>query len=171
MSHNSSPGKTSLRSLLPFSLVLLLIPIAIALPGRSSPGKKSASDEPWTTAQTIHPAALAAELKAGKEPSPTVIYVGVRTLYLGAHVPGALFHGPGSSSEGITDLKSYAAKLPRDSNIVLYCGCCPLEHCPNIRPAFRALQEMGFKNLRVLILPTSFAVDWVEKGYPVQKGS
>jgi hypothetical protein len=30
---------------------------------------------------------------------------------------------------------------------------------------------MGFSNLRVLVLPTSFAVDWVGKGYPMEKGS
>jgi hypothetical protein len=29
---------------------------------------------------------------------------------------------------------------------------------------------MGFKRIRVLILPDSFAKDWAEKGYPMQKG-
>jgi hypothetical protein len=24
--------------------------------------------------------------------------------------------------------------------------------------------------LRVLVLPTNFATDWVDKGYPIQKG-
>jgi hypothetical protein len=24
--------------------------------------------------------------------------------------------------------------------------------------------------VRVLVLPTSFATDWVDKGYPIQKG-
>jgi len=43
--------------------------------------------------------------------------------------------------------------------------------CPNLRPAFTALQGMGIGRLRVLLLPTSFHVDWSEKGYPVQKGS
>jgi len=30
---------------------------------------------------------------------------------------------------------------------------------------------MGFTRLRVLILPASFAKDWVEKGYPIEKSS
>jgi hypothetical protein len=30
---------------------------------------------------------------------------------------------------------------------------------------------MGFANLRVLVLPHDFATDWVEKGYPVEKGA
>ena len=29
---------------------------------------------------------------------------------------------------------------------------------------------MGFNNLRVLVLPTNFATDWVGKGYPMEKG-
>ena len=44
-----------------------------------------------------------------------------------------------------------------------------LEKCPNLRPAFSALREMGFTKLRVLLLPTSFEKDWVEKGYPVER--
>jgi thiosulfate/3-mercaptopyruvate sulfurtransferase len=127
--------------------------------------------DPWTAAQTVQPAQFAAELRLEKNLHPLVIYVGVRTLFNGGHIPGAVYYGAGSAEQGIDDLKKYAATLLRNSDIVLYCGCCPLEKCPNLRPAFSALQEMGFARLRVLLLPTSFNVDWVEKGYPVQKGS
>src|SRR5205085_1092824 len=82
------------------------------------------------------PAQLAEELKLEKDPSPTIIYVGVRTLYNGGHIPGALFYGPGSTEQGIADLKKYAATLPKNSDVVLYRGCCPLEKCPNLRPTF-----------------------------------
>jgi hypothetical protein len=44
-------------------------------------------------------------------------------------------------------------------------------HCPNIRPAFEALQAMGFKHLRVLVLPTDLAKDWIGAGYATEKGS
>jgi len=33
-----------------------------------------------------------------------------------------------------------------------------------------ALSSMGFKKLRVLVLPTSFAADWANKEFPLQKG-
>ena len=127
--------------------------------------------DPWTAAQTVQPAELVAELQQEKDPHPLVIYVGVRTLYDGGHIPGAAFYGPGSTEQGIGNLKKYAATLPKNSSVVLYCGCCPLEKCPNLRPAFSALKDMGFARLRVLILPTSFNTDWAEKGYPVQKSS
>ena len=119
----------------------------------------------------MQPAQLIAELQEEKDPHPLIIYVGTRTLYNGGHIPGALFYGPGSTERGIADLKKYAATLPENSDVVLYCGCCPLEKCPNLRPAFTSLKDMRFARLRVLLLPTSFNTDWVEKGYPVKKGS
>jgi thiosulfate/3-mercaptopyruvate sulfurtransferase len=128
-------------------------------------------DDPWTAAQTLQPAQLVIELQQEKDPHVLVIYVGVKTLYNGGHIPGAVYYGPGSAEQGISDLKKYAAALPKNSDVVLYCGCCPLEKCPNLRPAFTALKDLGFARLRVLILPTSFNTDWAEKGYPVQKGS
>jgi len=127
-------------------------------------------DEPWTAKQTVEPADLAKELQQEKDPYPTLIYVGVKALYEGAHIPGAVFYGPGSSEQGLAELRKFAETLPKNSDVVLYCGCCPLEKCPNLRPAFAALQSSGFARLRVLILATSFNVDWVEKGYPVHKG-
>jgi thiosulfate/3-mercaptopyruvate sulfurtransferase len=130
-----------------------------------------ASSDPWTPSQTVRAQELASELQLVKDPHVLVIYVGVQTLYNGGHIPGAIFHGPGSTEQGITELRDYAKTLPKNSDVVLYCGCCPLERCPNLRPAFTALKEMGLARLRVLILPTSFNADWVEKGYPVQKGS
>jgi len=129
------------------------------------------SAEPWTSAQVLHAADLVPELASAKDAnSPITIYVGFRTLFEGGHVPEASFHGTASTEKGLADLKKWAATLPRSSNLVIYCGCCPFDRCPNIRPAYTALHEMGFTHVRVLVLPTSFAADWVEKGYPIQKG-
>jgi thiosulfate/3-mercaptopyruvate sulfurtransferase len=127
--------------------------------------------DPWTPQETAQPADFAKELRQEKDPYPIVIYVGVRALYEGAHIPGAVFYGPGSTDQGLAELKKFAATLPKNSNVVLYCGCCPLEKCPNLRPAFTALKENGFARLRVLMLPTSFNADWVENGLPVHQGA
>ena len=155
------------RSLSRVLSILTALALFLAVPAVPS---SAAPTDPWTTGQTISPADFAKELQK-KDPSLKIIYVGVRTLYEGAHIPGAIFLGPGSKEEGIADLKKFAATLPKDSNVVIYCGCCPLDRCPNLRPAFSALRDMGFTRLRALILPTSFAADWIEKGYPVEKGS
>jgi hypothetical protein len=155
------------RSLSRMLFLLTALALLLAVPAVPS---SAVPTDPWTTGQTISPADFATELQK-KDPSLKIIYVGVRALYEGAHIPGAIFRGPGSKEEGIADLKKFAAALPKDSNVVIYCGCCPLDRCPNLRPAFSALREMGFTRLRALILPTSFAADWVEKGYPIEKGS
>jgi hypothetical protein len=76
----------------------------------------------------------------------------------------------GSSPEGIQKLRNRVKNLPKSRSIVLYCGCCPWDRCPNVKPAFDELQKLGFKNLKVLHIPQNFGVDWVEKGLPVQKG-
>jgi thiosulfate/3-mercaptopyruvate sulfurtransferase len=127
--------------------------------------------EPWTNAQVLHAADLVRELGTAKdETAPTIIYVGFRTLFEGGHIPGATLHGTASKDEGLVELKKWLATRPKSTNLVIYCGCCPFDRCPNIRPAYTALHEMGFTRVRVLVLPTSFAADWVEKGYPMRKG-
>ena len=126
--------------------------------------------DPWTEAQVLHAVDLTPEIAGAKdEHSPTVIYVGFRTLFEGGHIPHASFHGTASKEEGLAELKKWIATLPRSTDLVIYCGCCPFNRCPNIRPAYTALHEMGFTHVRVLVLPTSFAADWVEKGYPMEK--
>jgi thiosulfate/3-mercaptopyruvate sulfurtransferase len=127
------------------------------------------SADPWSSAQTVQPADFAKELSSGKS-SPTILFVGFQRLYTAGHIKGAQYHGSGGRPEGVAEIKSWAAPLPRFTNLVIYCGCCPMEKCPNIRPAFSALRDMGFTNLRVLILPASFAVDWADKGLPYDKG-
>ncbi len=142
-----------------------------AQPAANSPADAPA--DPWTSAQTVQPEEFVKELGETKAPAaerPVVACVGFHILYEGGHIPGATFHGPGSKEEGLADLKKWAQGLPRSSNVVIYCGCCPIVRCPNLRPAFTALHDMGFTHLRVLLLPQNFATDWAGKGYPVEKG-
>lgn len=146
----------------------------VLISGRSSASGQAAESaraaDPWTPGQTIEPAALAKEISGPTSQRPKVVCVGFHTLYEGARVPGAVFRGPAMNSAGIADLKKWAAPLPRSAELVVYCGCCPLTHCPNVRPAFEALRAMGFTRLKVLLLPHDFAHDWVQPGYAVAKG-
>ena len=146
---------------------LLAITCLIAL---ASPASLQADLDPWTKAQTVQPADLEKELGNSKS-APTVVFVGFKRLYSAGHIKGAEYHGTAGSEEGLKELTTWAAALPRSTNLVIYCGCCPLERCPNIRPAFKALQGLGFKNLRVLLLPQDFATDWAGKGLPYDKGN
>ena len=133
-------------------------------------GDEKKSPDPWPASQILQASSLASELAAKGADQPTVVYVGFRTLFAGGHITGASFNGTASTEEGLNNLKEWVEHLPRSTNLVIYCGCCPFEKCPNIRPAYTALDNMGFKKVRVLVLPTNFATDWVDKGYPTQKG-
>jgi len=35
--------------------------------------------------------------------------------------------------------------------------------------AYDALVELGFTNVRAMVIPDNFGTDWVDKGYPVAR--
>jgi rhodanese-related sulfurtransferase len=109
---------------------------------------------------------LAERMKTAK---PLVIHIGFNVLYRSAHIANTAYAGPGSKPEGLEDLKKLVAGEPKDREIVIYCGCCPWEKCPNIRPAFAALREMGFTRVSALYVPETLAKDWIDKGFPTEK--
>jgi hypothetical protein len=149
---------------------VLLVALLATPAGRTIVVASDRLVDPWTPEQTVQPAALAKELADSKPTDkPVVVCVAPHALYLGGHIPGALYHGAGSTPEGIDDLKKWAQPLARSANIVIYCGCCPMDHCPNLRPAFTALRAMGFTHVRALLIPTNFYTDWVIPGYPYEK--
>jgi thiosulfate/3-mercaptopyruvate sulfurtransferase len=120
--------------------------------------------DPWTNKDLVQPEQVAKDLK-----SSLVMHVGFPVLYRATHITGTQYAGPGSKAEGIADLKKAVAGEPRDREIVLYCGCCPWDKCPNIRPAFAALHEMGFTKVKAMVIPENLKTDWIDKGYPTEK--
>jgi thiosulfate/3-mercaptopyruvate sulfurtransferase len=114
----------------------------------------------------VQPKDLAAQLQ-GSKAKPALFYVGYKSMFR-KHIPAAVFAGPGSGA-GLALLKAAAADLPRGGDMVIYCGCCPYNECPNVKPAFELLKEMGFTKVRVLMIPTNFASDWIDQGYPIEQ--
>jgi thiosulfate/3-mercaptopyruvate sulfurtransferase len=95
-----------------------------------------------------------------------ILYTGPNVLFRSKHIPGAVYAGPGSNADGLALLKREGGKLAHDREIVIYCGCCPWDRCPNIAPAMAVLKEMGFTKVKALYLGTGFKADWIDKGYP-----
>ena len=118
----------------------------------------------------VQPKELAGQL-AGHRAAVTVLCVGPNVLYRSKHIPGAIYAGPANRPEGLELLKAETAKLPRDREIVLYCGCCPWDHCPNMRPAIELMRQMGFTHVRALYVPDNFKADWIDQVYPVEEGA
>ncbi len=101
---------------------------------------------------------------------PLVLQVGSHVLFSQAHIAGSEYAGPGSQEAGRALLQQRVAPLPRSTFIVIYCGCCPWERCPNIGRAFKLLHDLGFINVKALYIADNFGTGWVDKGYPVERG-
>jgi len=146
---------------------LVLVPWLLVI--LAGPSSLEAGSEPWTEGQLISPETLHQRLASAKSGRPVILQVGFRVLYQQGHIPGSQYAGPASKPDGLADLKKRLQGLPRHQDIIIYCGCCPWHDCPNIRPAFKALKEMGFTRVKVLSIPDTFFADWGKKGYPIEK--
>ena len=117
---------------------------------------------PWTPGELMEPATLAKAIADSSAKQPVIFDIGP----VGG-IPGSIHIGPGGEAASQDKLRAELAKLPKDAEVVIYCGCCPYSRCPNVRPAFNILKEMGFKNGKLLDLKDNMKQDWIDKGYPV----
>ncbi len=123
--------------------------------------------DPWAESELLLPSVLAAQLKTF-DPARHIVYVGSASSYKSTHIPRAVLGGPANKQRGLDLLTEAVKKIPRDAEIVIYCGCCPFVRCPNIRPAYRALKEMGYLHIKVVQMNTNLRTDWIGKSYPVE---
>jgi hypothetical protein len=121
------------------------------------------SPENWTNNELTKPSALAATLKANKD-VPVIFSVGPSAV-----IPNSIDIGMVKDEKNLDEFKKQLSNLPGSTNILIYCGCCPYEHCPDVRPAIAALQSMKFTNYHLLDLPHNIKTDWIAKGYPVKE--
>jgi thiosulfate/3-mercaptopyruvate sulfurtransferase len=121
-------------------------------------------------AQLVQPQQLSQLLHAPAAQRPLILQVGSRVMYNEAHIPGSEYAGPAALPQGIDLLRTRVHSLPHNRFIVLYCGCCPWSHCPNVGPAYKLLHDLGFTRVKVLYLADNFGSDWVNQGLPVERG-
>lgn len=124
---------------------------------------QNTNPENWTADQLIEPATLAQTLNSNKN-IPLIYCVGP-----GVVIPHSIDIGMVKDPQNLQKFKDALSKVPRNSNIVIYCGCCPFDHCPDVRPAISTLKAMKFTNYHLLNLPHNIRTDWIAKGYPEVK--
>ena len=117
----------------------------------------------WTDKQLMEPSQLA-KIITDKKDSIVIISVGPFKT-----IPGTISVGMTSEKEGLDKFKAQLGNMDKNEKIVIYCGCCPFEHCPNVRPAIDVLKEMNFTNYYLLDLPHNIKINWIDEGYPVTK--
>jgi thiosulfate/3-mercaptopyruvate sulfurtransferase len=150
----------------PYILSTFIIAVGICITLSQAAGQATSIP----SSRQITPEELVALLHASSKERPLMIQVGSHVLYSQAHIPGSEYIGPASSEAGLQQLRKRVEPLPRTTSIVLYCGCCPWSHCPNVKPADDALRSMGFIKVKVLYIADNFGANWVDKGYPTAKG-
>lgn len=107
----------------------------------------------WTSEQLMKPAQLAKLLQKGSD-IPVLLSVGP-----GASIPHSIAIGSVNEKENLAMLDSTLQELEKNAVVVVYCGCCPYEHCPNVRPAIALLKEHRFTNYKLLDLPHNIKTD------------
>ena len=160
------------RLCLTILLAFFVLSFTLARPARAqfSPGAPTSSALSIPESRQIQPEELVQILKSSGKEKPLILQVGSRVMFGQAHIPGSEYAGPGSQESGIQSLETMVSSLPKKRHIILYCGCCPWNRCPNVGPAYKRLHDLGFTNVQVLYLAHNFGDDWVDKGYPAVKG-
>jgi len=120
--------------------------------------------EPWNESQLMKTENLASRISLAQTDDLLILSVGPDAL-----IKESVDMGAARDAENLEKMRKYLENVPRDKEVVIYCGCCPFSRCPNIRPAFSLLVEMGFKNPKLLDIPQNIRVDWLTKNYPVQE--
>jgi len=126
--------------------------------------KSDTTGEPWTKEQLMEPSALAQMLNDTSAKVPLILDIGSF-----GGIKNSIRIGPAREKANVEKLRQYLSNQPKDADIVIYCGCCPFNDCPNIRPAFNVLKEMEFTNAKLLNLPRNLKTDWSDKGYPMAR--
>jgi thiosulfate/3-mercaptopyruvate sulfurtransferase len=122
-----------------------------------------AQQNPWKKEQIMLTKDLAAKIQNKSKDTPVILNVGPME-----NIKTAVKVGATNTTAGMNNLKSIVAGIDKNKEIVIYCGCCSYDNCPNIRPAFQMLQELGFKKVKVLDIPEGIKPDWVAKNYPIE---
>ena len=116
----------------------------------------------WRSEDLIEPSVLSDTIKSNKN-IPLIFSIGP-----GAIIPHSKDIGMVKEAENMQKFQEQLSSLPKDTQIVIYCGCCPYEHCPNVRPAIQLLKDMKFMNYKLLDLPHNIKIDWIDKDYPTK---
>jgi thiosulfate/3-mercaptopyruvate sulfurtransferase len=150
-------------------LSLLSITFVVACE-RAPAGGSTGSEPPEPLGPMLAPAELAKRIDDVKAGKVLVLYVGPELLYAQGRVPGARQLPETGTAAGREALTRTIRETPQETEIVVYCGCCPYGPCQNVRPASEILRASGRTNAKYLDLPTNFKTDWANKGYPVERG-
>lgn len=142
------------------SFVIMLFCVFAGKSNAQAVNPGTLQSNPWTANELLQPGILAQMINTNKK---------VRIYNIGVvqDIKGAINVGAASKKESLQKFAQSIKASPKDEMIVVYCGCCPFDKCPNIRPAFQLLKAQKFSKPYLLNLSTNLQTDWISKGYPL----
>lgn len=143
---------------------IIIILISIFALYANGCNKSDSTGEPWTKDQLMEPSVPAQMLNDPYAKVPLILDIGSF-----GGIKNSVRIGAAREKANVEKLRQFLSNQPKDADIVIYCGCCPFADCPNIRPAFNVLNDMGFTNAKLLNLPRNLKTDWSDKGYPMAR--
>lgn len=149
---------------LSYFLFTIAVPFCFATTAHaqvSSLRPAQSANDPWSQSQLLEPATLATQLKTNSSHAVILNIGKVEDIKDARHI------GAASDKENLEKLTKEVLSLPKNTELIIYCGCCPLYKCPNVRPAFLELKRLGFTNVKVLNLQTNLQTNWIKEGYPL----
>jgi hypothetical protein len=131
--------------------------------GQKGNGKSVNAKHPSLNYKTIECVELDRMITSKK--SPIIINCGNQEDIIGSIPIGEI----SKNSNWKSSLKQalIKSKIEKSFNkpVVVYCGCCSSDNCPNVEPVIKELISMGFRDVKGLYFFDGYGPDWKAKGY------
>lgn len=122
---------------------------------------------------TIECSELNQKLKENK--NPIIIFCGDvgnekdKYTYSFQKIKGALAIGSVNQASWKSNLQKVLAQSKVNQSfskeVIVYCGCCSSDNCPNVEPVILELKRLGFKNVKGLYFSEGYLPEWHGKKY------
>lgn len=116
----------------------------------------------FTADQLVQPQDLAKKIAQSEAKRPIILNVGSQR-----NIKSAIEIGILSSSSKQNVFRKAMAKIDKNEEIIIYCGCCKLKECQNIPIALNYVNSLGYNKVKILNLPENLQEDWIDKDYPM----
>ncbi len=131
------------------------------------------SAHPSLNYATIECSELNQKLKENEK--PIIIFCGDvgnekdKYTYSFQKIKGALAIGSVNQASWKSNLQKVLVQSKENQSyskeVIVYCGCCSSDNCPNVEPVILELKRLGFKKVKGLYFSEGYLPEWHAKKY------
>lgn len=116
----------------------------------------------------LKPEDVLGRIQSKSAEKPLILNVNGLATIQGAKPIGPLNGDDDDAKKALGRLKAALAARKPGQELIVYCGCCKTDSCPFVMQALHEMAKLGVRDAKAIDFEDVF-VDWVEKGYPVEK--